>query len=57
MVKRLRKFIPMRITQDFTGERFNEDAMVLDDKTVDELLRVLLTNLVRQSRIKKTKTI
>jgi hypothetical protein len=53
--KDIRKFIPMRITQDFTGERFNEDAMLLDDKTVDEIVKSITNKLGKTKQNKEDK--
>lgn len=43
--KDVRKFIPMRITHDFTGERVNEDAMVLTEDTVNNIIKSVVNKL------------
>jgi hypothetical protein len=50
--KDLRKYIPMRITHDFTGERNNEDLMVLSNDTVKAIIKSVTDKL---GKPKKTK--
>jgi len=40
-----RRYIPMRVTQDYTGERVNEDLMILNQKTIDEIVKSVTNKL------------
>ena len=40
-----RKYIPMRITHDYVGERFNEDLMVMDDAQVKTIVKSVTDKL------------
>lgn len=50
--KNKRKYIPMRITHDFTGERNNEDLMILADGTLKTVIKSVTDKL---GKTKKTK--
>jgi hypothetical protein len=43
--KEKRRYIPMRVTHDYTGERVNEDLMVLDQKTIDKIIKSVTDKL------------
>ena len=47
-----RKYIPMRITHDFTGERNNEDLMVLSDETLKTVVKSVTDKLGKTKKIK-----
>jgi hypothetical protein len=49
--KNKRKYIPMRITHDFTGERNNEDLMILSDDTLKTVIKSVTDKL---GKTKKT---
>ena len=40
-----RKYIPMRITHDYVGERVNEDLMVMDDAQVKKIIKSVVDKL------------
>lgn len=43
--KEKRRYIPMRVTHDYTGERVNEDLMLLDEKTIDKVVKSVTDKL------------
>jgi hypothetical protein len=50
--KNKRKYIPMRITHDFTGERNNEDLMILSDDTLKTVVKSVTDKLGKTKKIK-----
>jgi hypothetical protein len=51
--KDARRYIPMRITQDFVGDRNNQDAMVLTDKTVEQVIKSVTDKLGKTKQTKE----
>lgn len=55
--KEVRRYIPMRITQDFVGDRNNQDAMVLTEKTFDSIIKSVTNKLGKSKQVRDiTKT-
>ena len=51
--KEKRRYIPMRVTHDFTGERNNEDLMILTDETVNTIIKSVTNKLGKSKKVKK----
>lgn len=50
--KNKRKYIPMRVTQDYTGERNNEDLMIMDDSTINNVIKSVTDKLGKSKQAK-----
>lgn len=55
--KEKRKYIPMRITQDFTGERNNEDLMIMGKDTINKITKSVTDKLGKTKQSKGNKNI
>ena len=50
-----RKYIPMRITHDYTGERNNEDLMIMSDDTINKAMKSVTNKLGKSKNVKVPK--
>ena len=53
--KEERIYSPIRITQDFVSDRVNENLMILDNKTVDEIVKSITNKLGKTKQNKEDK--
>jgi len=51
--KEKRRYIPMRVTQDFAGERNNEDLMILSDETMKTVIKSVTNKLGKSKKVKE----
>lgn len=52
--KEKRRYSPIRITQDFDGERNNEDLMVMEDAQVNKIIKTVVDKLGKSKQVEKT---
>lgn len=48
--KEQRRYIPMRVTHDYTGERNNEDLMIMSDETLDKVIKSVTNKLGKSKK-------
>lgn len=54
--KEKRKYIPMRITHDFSGERNNEDLMIMSSDTINKVIKSVTDKLGKTKQSKNAIT-
>lgn len=55
--KEKRKYIPMRITHDFSGERNNEDLMIMEDATIAKVIKSVTDKLGKTKQSKASTSV